>query len=398
MNNKLFLLQLKLNSLSLFRNILALPIMNRLQYLLIKSQENKIEDFINAYNHFTYELYRENENLSDVIYRIVMEDENSYMEAKASTKKIGEHLENTLHRELAILQEVSLLSSDDFSDLYPEYKDYFSTWETRVYDFEMEYSKRVNDIMKYGYGIYAKYHMFSVQDKKIVPIRFADTQRMSDFTDYERERNLLVKNTLSFLAGESSSNALLYGDAGTGKSSTIKAIVNEYKEKGLRLIEVKKNQLYQIPDILEVIAKYPLKFIIFIDDLSFTSNDENFAALKSILEGGVSNLGNNIVIYATSNRRHLLKEDHQARLGDEVHLNDTLQETMSLSSRFGLTITFNKPEKNVYLNIVKKIADSYNIQMDEQELYTKAEAYAIRHNGRSPRTAKQFVELLKAGI
>lgn len=398
MNNKLSLLNLKLNSLSLFRNILALPIVNRLQYLLIKSQENKVDEIINAYNAFTFELYKESVNLSDVIYRMVMEDENAYMEAKALNKEVGKPLVETLHRELLILQEISQIKPQDFISIFNEYEAFFSTWETREYDFEKEYAKRVEDIMRFGYGIYAKYHMFHIQDKKICPIRFADTQRLADFTDYERERNLLVKNTLSFIAGESSSNALLYGDAGTGKSSTIKAIVNEYKEKGLRLIEVKKNQLYQIPDIIEVIAKYPLKFIIFIDDLSFTANDENFAALKSILEGGVSSLGNNVVIYATSNRRHLLKEDHKSRMGDEIHLNDTLQETMSLSSRFGLMITFNKPEKDVYLKIVKKMADSYHMEIDEQELYTKAEAFAIRHNGRSPRTAKQFIELLKAGI
>jgi len=164
------------------------------------------------------------------------------------------------------------------------------------------------------------------------------------------------------------------------------------------LIEVKKNQLYQLPDILEELAENPLKFIIFIDDLSFTSNDDNFSALKAILEGGVTTCGRNTVIYATSNRRHLVKETMTERSGDELYLNDTLQETMSLAARFGLTITFQRPDKDAYIDIVKHLAKEYSVVLPEDELIEKAEAFAIRHSGRSPRTAKHFIELQKAGL
>jgi len=191
---------------------------------------------------------------------------------------------------------------------------------------------------------------------------------------------------------------LLYGDAGTGKSSTIKAVAHHLAPQGLRIIEVKKNQLYQIPKLLEELSDNPLKFILFIDDLSFSGNDDNFSALKATLEGSISGCGDNAVIYATSNRRHLVKESFGDRAGDELHLNDSMQETMSLAARFGLTITFQKPDKDEYLSIVKSLAAEYGIEMDEEELFKKAEAHAIRKNGRSPRTAKQFIELLKIGI
>ena len=172
----------------------------------------------------------------------------------------------------------------------------------------------------------------------------------------------------------------------------------EYADQGLRIVEVKKNQLYQIPDVLEELSSNPLKFILFIDDLSFSGNDDNFSALKATLEGSVAGCGGNTVIYATSNRRHLVKETFGDRTGDELHVNDTMQETMSLAARFGLTITFSKPSKDEYLDIVRSLAAEYGVDLPDEELVRRAEAHAIRRNGRSPRTAKQFVELLKIGL
>ena len=197
---------------------------------------------------------------------------------------------------------------------------------------------------------------------------------------------------------------LLYGDMGTGKSSTIKAVAADFSHRGLRLVEIKKNQLFMIPDIMEQLADNPLKFILFIDDLSFSGNDDNFSALKATLEGSISGCGSNTLIYATSNRRHLVRESASDRIAgagmdEDLHINDTLQETMSLSARFGLTITFSKPDKEEYLSIVKSLAEEYGLEVtDEEELFRRAEAFAIRKNGRSPRTARQFIELQKIGI
>ncbi|MDO4466658.1 MAG: ATP-binding protein [Bacillota bacterium] len=391
-------LLIKLNSLTIFRNILSQPSISRLQQFFRVRQEGVTEEIVTAYSEFVYSIYQEDINFSALVFRMVMEDENVYVRLRAAKKEVNPVLEKALVNELKILEEISRLESTDLIDDIKRYASSLPRWQTMEIDFVAEYELRMMDILKYGYGMYAKYHMFHIKNGEICPIRFPDTQRLSDLTDYQLEREQLIKNTKALLSGVACSNALLYGDAGTGKSSTVKAIVNEFKGEGLRLIEVKKQQLYQIPDIIEQLSDNPLKFILFIDDLSFTSNDENFAALKSILEGSVSALGNNVAIYATSNRRHLMKEDFQSRKGDDIHLNDTIQETMSLSSRFGLTIIFNKPGKDVYLHIVHELAQKENLGIPEKELDIKAEAYAIRHQGRSPRSAKQFIELVKAGL
>lgn len=193
-------------------------------------------------------------------------------------------------------------------------------------------------------------------------------------------------------------NVLLYGDAGTGKSSSVKAIANEFAADGLRLVEVKKNQLYQIPALLDSLAQNPLKFILFIDDLSFSANDDNFAALKAILEGSVGGRSQNVVVYATSNRRHLIKETLSDRSGDDIHEADTRQELMSLSARFGLTVTFQRPDKVRFEEILLDLAKQYGVQMPSDQLFIKGEAFAIRAGGRSPRVARQFIELLSAGV
>ncbi len=242
--------------------------------------------------------------------------------------------------------------------------------------------------------MFAKYHMFSLKDGKITPVRHPDPQRLADFSGYELERSRIIANTKALLQGCPCNNVLLYGDAGAGKSSTVKAIVNEYKDEGLRLIEVKKNELFYLPDILDSLAKNPLKFIIFIDDLSFAADDSDFGALKAILEGSVSGRSRNIAIYATSNRRHLVKERLSDREGDDLHMQDTIQELTSLSARFGLKVTFSKPDKKLYESIVRDLAKQYHIEMPEDELFLKAEAHALRSGGRSPRTAKQFIEYL----
>ena len=241
--------------------------------------------------------------------------------------------------------------------------------------------------------------MFILGDNgEIIPIKNPDPQRLSDLSGYERERNLIITNTKALLEGKPCNNVLLYGDAGTGKSSTVKAIGNEFFDEGLRIIELKKEQLHLIPELLDNISQKPLKFIIFIDDLTFASDDRDFCALKATLEGGVSSRGSNTIIYVTSNHRHLVKESSSDRVGDEISIGDKLQEIVSLSARFGLTITYSKPDKDLYCQIVSDLAKRGGITLDEEKLFIRAEAFAIRHGGRNPRTAKQFVDLLLSGV
>jgi len=395
--NPTHMLRARLSSLAIFRNLLHSPVMEKFMALLACSNSDPAEA-VSRYSDFVSELYREEEDFGHYILNFILEDENSYMLAKCAGKPTEGPMEEALDRELELIQELCSLTSDDVKALIPEYDGFLPGWNTTTVDLKTIYHDRIANIHKIGYGIFAQYHMFSINDGEIVPIKHPDPQRLDQLSDYEMERNKVIRNTEALLTGGPASNVLLYGDAGTGKSSTIKAIANAYKDQGLRMIEVKKNQLYQIPDIVETLSNNPLKFILFIDDLSFTSNDDDFAALKAILEGSISGKSSNLVIYATSNRRHLIKETMTERQGDELHLNDTMQELMSLSARFGLIITYQRPDKKVYVSIVKHLAKQYGIEMDEELLIQKAEAHAIRANGRSPRTAKQFIELLKTEI
>ena len=217
----------------------------------------------------------------------------------------------------------------------------------------------------------------------------------------------IAENMDALITGLKSLNANIkrYIDELTKHSTVAEimdALLNDYYtnvvDKAYHRLLTSDNVAKFRPEIIEQLYDSPLKFIFYIDDLSFGQNDDDFSSLKGILEGNVADYSKNIAIYATSNRRHLVRESMEARVGDDLHLNDTLQETMSLSARFGLTITFSKPEKDLYLSIVKNLSAEYGIQMAEDELFKKAEAFAIRSNGRSPRTAKQFVRLLSIGI
>ena len=207
---------------------------------------------------------------------------------------------------------------------------------------------------------------------------------------------MIIDNTLALLRGKPASNVLLPGDAGTGKSSSVKAIANEYRDQGLRIIEIRKDQLRDIPVIIDSLSRNPLKFILFIDDLSFESDDDNFGALKAILEGSVSARTSNIAIYATSNRRHLVKENFSDRMGDDVHRNDTMQQLISLSEPFGLRITFSKPLKDQYLKIVAGLAEQNGLDIPEEKLFAEAESFAVAKSGRSARAAKQFIDKMLA--
>ena len=384
-------LKLEINSLSIFDSILEEDVFICLNNLL---REKDLESYISYYCQLCSAIYKENGSLSRYIYNYVMNDENVYILQKAKQKHVSKVIEQSLERELKILQKVADLKSEDvLKDTACSIS--LPIWDNDNLDLVKDYHQRILELPKKGYGLFAKYYVFGVDENGLFPIKHPDKQALSEMTGYESQRSLLIKNTLALLQGMNANNALLYGDAGTGKSSSIKAIVNEYHDQGLRLIEVKKKQISHLPDVLESLSNNPLKFIVFIDDLSFSSNDDDYIALKNILEGGTTSNQRNIVIYATSNRRHFMKETFSDRNGDELHRNDTIQETMSLAARFGLTITFQKPGKNLYMDIVRSYAKEYGLEMDEQELSIKAEAFAIRNNGRSPRTAKQFVEYEK---
>lgn len=392
MNDNLMLLRQKCASVTIFRNLKNDIVVSSLIRIL-ETDKNNITDFLSCYSDLTAALYSHNANLSEYILKILLEDENLYITAKAQNKPIDSYIEETAEYELGLFQKLSEITPQELADAF-DYNGFIPKWRTSDIDFLSEYRNRINNIGKYGYGLYSKYIMFILKNGKTVPVKHPDAQKLSQLYGYERERKAVIDNTVALLEGKPAQNVLLCGDAGTGKSSTVKAVVNEFADRGLRLIEITKQQLRDIPHIIDSICKNPLKFILFIDDLSFSSDDDCFGALKATLEGSVSARADNIAIYATSNRRHLIKESFSDRDGDDIHRNDTIQQLISLSARFGLTITFTKPDKTAYLDIVKGIAEKYNINTDNEQLAVQAEAFALAGSGRSPRTAKQFVHSL----
>jgi predicted AAA+ superfamily ATPase len=273
------------------------------------------------------------------------------------------------------------------------------------------WSDRLDDLIafhhRYGAGILAQYRAFYWDHSAgcLKGIADPDPVALSDLIGYQAERADVIENTLQFLDGWPANNVLLYGDRGTGKSSTVKALLNEYHERGLRLVEVPKTQLLDFPDIIRRLKARGKKFIVFVDDLSFENGESSYTALKAVLEGGLEHRPDNVLIYATSNRRHLIGERfgdrdglQSTRLEDEVHARDTVQEKLSLADRFGITVIFPTPDKNRYLEIVEGIAARRGLTVNREQLQRAALNWECWHNGRSPRSARQFVDWLEGKL
>lgn len=346
-----------------------------------------------AYAEFVAVLYEcSGGNLGEHIKELCTNSENVYVKTIGSGKDVPDYMHSSLVAELDILQEVADLDRDSLCAPL-EYKGFLPEFTTTTLRLKDIYLYRTENIEKYGYGIYANNRMFCVDEQgSISPVLHPDKIELSQLVGYERERKIVIDNTKALLDGKPAANILLTGDAGTGKSSTVKAVGNALWSEGLRIIEMRKDQLRNIPKILDELSSNPLKFVLFVDDLSFVKDDNDFSALKSVLEGSVTAKSNNVVIYATSNRRHIIKETFSGREGDDIHRNDTMQELISLSERFGIHISFSKPNKKTFLHIVHHLAEENAIKMPLDELDLLAERFALERGGRSPRLARQFVD------
>ena len=395
----------RLHGLVVFRSLLDDPVVAKLLDLTDRMEAGApgYGPVCDAVAQFEAALFEHTTNWGSYLSAAVLEAETVCVR-QAASGTLAPALQTALDSELAFLQALCGLTLDELlaaagsATGQAQELAFLPRWETSSIDLPAAYAQRMSEVGKKGYGMFAKHHVFTVENGQLVPVKYPDPQRLSELPGYEKEREKVIANTKALLAGMPANNVLLYGDAGTGKASAVKAIANEFAPEGLRLVEVKKNQLYQIPDLMDKLAANPLKFILFIDDLSFTANDDNFAALKAILEGSVGGRAKNIAVYATSNRRHLIKETLTDRTGDDIHEADTRQELMSLSARFGLTVTFQRPEKARFETILAELAKQHGIDMPMDQLLVKAEAFAIRAGGRSPRVAKQFIEQCEAGV
>lgn len=354
--------------------------------------EDDTDARVSEYANFVSKVFSCGTSFAKHLQNLVNDDENVYMRTIGAGKTPSAALEKAVNAELDILQDISEITPE-LLKANIDYSGYLPDFDVEKVNIPDEYRYRCDNVNRFGYGIYSKYKMFYLDDeRRIVPVKNPDSITLSELIDYKNEQAVILENTVALLNGKPAANILLTGDAGTGKSSTIKAVANELYGKGLRILEVRKEQLYALPEILDQLSENPLKFIIFVDDLSFREDDDNFGALKAILEGSVSARSGNVVIYATSNRRHLVKETFSGREGDDVHRNDTMQEILSLSARFGIHLSFYKPNKETYLHIVTHLAEEKGINIPKDEMYVLAERFALEKGGRSARAAKQFVD------
>ncbi len=378
-----------LSSLSVFTGVLSKKEMTA--FLSFLKSEN-IFDKLGFYGEFVNLLGAYNGSFSAFLKKAVCEDENIYITSAAKNKEVSQCIKANAQKELELFSFLTTLTPDM---LFEGHEGYIPQFENENVDFSAVYHERIKHIDRYGYGIFAAAGMFRVEDGEIVAVEAADDISFDNFIGYDEERQKVVENTKALTEGRYAQNVLLCGDAGTGKSSTVKAVANAYFDKGVRLIELRKDQLFSLSHVMGRIADNPLKFIIFIDDLSFNKNDDCFSMLKAALEGSASAKASNAVIYATSNRRHIVKERFSERgHEDDIHHSDTVQELLSLSDRFGLVVYFSKPNRQLYLDIVHKLAKKEKLTMDEKELDTKAEAFALAKGSRSPRAAQQFIKTL----
>ena len=284
---------------------------------------------------------------------------------------------------------------------------------TKVQDISraIEGAKDENDIFKivtdfykaYGVGMFGLNKAFRIVhptngDMQFVPINNTEDVRLADLIGYEIQKQKIVENTEAFVAGRKANNALLFGDSGTGKSTTIKAIINEYYDQGLRMIEIYKHQFQDLSQVISQIKNRNYRFIIYMDDLSFEEFETEYKYLKAVIEGGLEIKPDNVLIYATSNRRHLIRETWTDRTDLEnnngMHKSDTMQEKLSLVNRFGVTINYSKPSQKEYFQIVVGLAEKNGIHMTEEELCAEANKWELSHGGISGRTAQQFINYL----
>lgn len=385
----------KVISLSVYRALRESPVIAVLLKLLGAQDREAVLD---AWPELFCLLLEEGRSLPESIWDSVLFSENLFAKscARGEYPAMRQQVKDAARRDLQTLEELARLTPQSLlsglSCELPQMPEFDTAWpETLPADWPGQLDMLANYHLQNGYGVFCRHYAFRYKQGVLTHVSHMDPITFDQLTGYQYQRNLVCSNTELFLKGREANNCLLYGDRGTGKSSTIKALLNRYHSSGLRMIEIGKEEIINIPHITSLLAGNPLHFIIFIDDLSFTEDDQSYAPLKAVLEGSLNSRPRNILIYATTNRRHLVAETFQARSGDEIHYNDTVQEKLSLCDRFGLTVTYSLPDKARYLQIVDAIAMERGLDLEPEALHRGAEQFALERGGRSPRCAMQYV-------
>ena len=351
---------------------------------------------VNAYLKLCRTLLLDEKSLGEYLHDLLVFSEQPLVEKyvkshdslifKAIEYDVGMIREISRFKASYLKEYLSLTFNKDMSGL-PEF-------ERGDFPYDAEYF--VKHCSENGSGAFALYKAFTFNSGEIKPVKHCDPIKLSDLKNYEVQKKQIVENTLCFINNKPANNVLLYGDRGTGKSSTIKALLNEYES--LRMVQLDKTQISGIFVLYEMLRAIPLHFIIFIDDLSFSEDDDGFIAFKQALDGSLAVMPENVLIYATTNRRHIIKETAANRAENYIHKSDAVDDNMSLSERFGLFVTFTAPNKEQFLDIAAKIARDRGINAEDEAFCLGLERFALKRGGRSPRIAKQYVDMFEAKL
>lgn len=401
--NRLSLIYYRIKSIGVYRDTARSGAVSALMNMIEAANGKKLDRLFECWGELICQLYQNGENsLSGLIYSLLLRDNNAFSRACASGQESAELLK-LAETEISAFAELSGVTAQEIialADVPSELSVQLVSWTSGA-ELSKSPAQIAAELCEYysenGCGIFSQYRAFVWQNKGLVPVEAPDTITFSDLKGYKTQRKTLIDNTVAFLSGRPCNNVLLYGDRGTGKSSSVHALLNEFFADGLRMIELSKADIADFHLVSSMISKIPLKFIVFIDDLSFSQDNDSFAQLKAALEGGLAAKPSNMLIYATTNRRHLIKETFDSRQGEELHINDSIQEEMSLSDRFGIVITFINPDRKQFYDILDAMARDRGLDIPTEELHFLAERWSLQKGGRSPRGAKQFIDSLCSG-
>ena len=395
----LMTLRSALRGVSAFRNLNHQPVFLHVLALLDALNARQGEQAIDAYSDLFFALRQEGfQGMGPWLWDILRYEESPYA-LLAERGGSDPALENAAARDVETFAVLCETDCDCFIDaikvLLPN--DYapvlagLPRWSSGI-PFNFESLTRF--YREHGAGLYARYRAFLWEDGQLIPVADPDCPKPQDLLGYEHQRGQVEQNTRLMMAGRQANNVLLFGDGGTGKSATVKSMLYLPGMEDLRLIEIQKENLIGLPSLIRSLACRRQKFILFIDDLAFDQDDKTYSSMKTILEGSLEKRPDNVVIYATSNRRHLVRQTFSDRAGDEVDTFETISEKTALAERFGLRIPYLTMNKDGYLALVDYLADQAGIQLDKQLLHAQAMTWEIRHSGRTPRVARQFIASL----
>ena len=395
----LILLRAQLRGLSAFRSLLDTPMLKDALQLLDAAARRDGEGALAAYDQMFYLLKAEGySGLGTWMWDTLRYTETPYGDLAGSGRSDSE-LEGAARRDVDALLQLARLGAEDIrvalkpilTEEYVSVLDNLPAWETGApFTFEeLSAFYREN-----GAGLYAKYRAFLWEEGQLVPVADPDCPHPVELLGYDQQRKQVLDNTRLLVEGKPSNNVLLFGDGGTGKSATVKSMLYLPGMENLRLIEIQKENLVGMPRLIRSLAGRRQSFILFIDDLAFDQDDKTYSSLKTILEGGLEKRPLNVAIYATSNRRHLVRQTFSDRAGDEVDAFETISEKTALAERFGLRIPYMTMSKTEYLALIDHLAGLYHVEMNREVLHAKAMEWEIRHAGRTPRVARQFIASL----